>query len=104
MPREHTDALNRKNIIEKRKEEAERREQDKAREEARYRTVQAPHLMTVLLLLLLLLLLDLGTLFFTFRQAQHAVVVPWHVQKLTARTDLNDETEDSAWTETYVFT
>lgn len=36
MPREHTDALNRKNIIEKRKEEAERREQDKAREEARY--------------------------------------------------------------------
>ncbi|CAM9158053.1 unnamed protein product [Laminaria digitata] len=37
MPREHTDALNRKNIIEKRKEEAERREQDKAREEARVR-------------------------------------------------------------------
>ena len=35
MPREHTDALNRKNIIEKRKEETERREQDKAREEAR---------------------------------------------------------------------
>lgn len=35
MPREHSDALNRKNIIEKRKEEAERREQDKTREEAR---------------------------------------------------------------------
>ncbi|CAM9341214.1 unnamed protein product, partial [Hapterophycus canaliculatus] len=32
---EHTDALNRKNIIEKRKEEAERREQDKTRDEAR---------------------------------------------------------------------
>ncbi|CAM9541220.1 unnamed protein product [Ectocarpus fasciculatus] len=37
MPREHSDALNRKNIIEKRKEEAERREQDKTREEARVR-------------------------------------------------------------------
>lgn len=36
MAVEHTDALNRKNIIEKRKEEAERREQDKTREEARY--------------------------------------------------------------------
>lgn len=36
MPREHSDALNRKNIIEKRKEETERREQDKAREEARW--------------------------------------------------------------------
>ena len=35
-PREHTNALNRKNIIEKRKEEAERREQEKQREEARY--------------------------------------------------------------------
>lgn len=35
MPKEHTDALNRKNIIEKRKEEAERREQDKTRDEAR---------------------------------------------------------------------
>lgn len=35
MPREHADALNRKNIIEKRKEEAERREQEKQREEAR---------------------------------------------------------------------
>ncbi|CAM9635039.1 unnamed protein product [Pylaiella littoralis] len=37
MQREHTDALNRKNIIEKRKEETERREQDKTREEARVR-------------------------------------------------------------------
>lgn len=35
MQVEHMDALNRKNIIEKRKEEAERREQDKTREEAR---------------------------------------------------------------------
>lgn len=36
MSREHMDALNRKNTIEKRKEEAERREQEKVREEARY--------------------------------------------------------------------
>ena len=35
MPRDHAHALNRKNIIEKRKEEAERREQEKQREEAR---------------------------------------------------------------------
>lgn len=35
MQVEHTDALNRKNLIEKRKEEAERKEQDKTREEAR---------------------------------------------------------------------
>ena len=39
MAVECRDALNRKNIIEKRKEEAERREQDKTREEARYVTL-----------------------------------------------------------------
>ena len=36
--------------------------------------------------------------------AQHAVVVSLHVQKVTVRTELAGEAQDSAWTQTRLFT
>ena len=35
--------------------------------------------------------------------AQHTVAVPWHAQKVTVRSDLAGETQDSGWIQTRFF-